>query len=330
VTFLDGSALAQVYEAAFEEGYALVASNVAEPSVLAGLIRGADAVDSDLLVQLSAGACRFAGDGDAMVGLRAMGAYIDALASTVDIGVFLNMDHQTDVGLIEQQIASGIPSSIMIDASHEPFEANIATSQEVVRMRDAAGSDILIEAELGQIKGVEDDVASTDAFTTDPDEAVEFVERVGCDLLAISVGTQHGVAKGRDVQLQPGLAQEITDALDDAGLTVPLVLHGSSGLQPEQLQPMLEAGICKMNKDTRYQYEYTRTAFDLYTADPTAIEPPAGIEDARASFFNDVPWSPSKEVFDPRVAGRAIRERVATVHSELAIVAGSAGQTLFR
>jgi fructose-bisphosphate aldolase class II len=143
------------------------------------------------------------------------------------------------------------------------------------------------------------------------------------------VGTQHGVAKGRDVELQPALAREITDALVDAGLQVPLVLHGSSGLQPEQLQPMLEAGICKMNKDTRYQYEYTRTAYDLYTADPTAIEPPSDIEDARESFFNDVAWSPQKAVFDPRVAGRAIRERVAAVHSELAQVAGSAGKTLY-
>ena len=105
MTFLDGSALAQVYDAAFEEGYALVASNVAEPSVLAGLIQGADAVDSDLLVQLAAGACRFAGDGDAMVGLRAMGGYIDALASAVDIGVFLNMDHQTDLDTIRRQVA---------------------------------------------------------------------------------------------------------------------------------------------------------------------------------------------------------------------------------
>ena len=329
MTFLDGAALARVYDDALDEGYGLVASNVAEPSVLAGLIRGADAVDSDLLVQLSAGACRFAGDGDAMVGLRAMGAYIEALASTVDIGVFLNMDHQTDLALIEQQIASAIPSSIMIDASHAPFEENVATSQEVVRMRDAADSEILIEAELGQIKGVEDEIVSPEAYTTDPAEAVEFVDRVGCDLLAISVGTQHGVAKGRDVELQPALAQEITDALVDAGLQVPLVLHGSSGLQPEQLQPMLEAGICKMNKDTRYQYEYTRTAYDLYTADPTAIEPPSDIEDARESFFNDVAWSPEKAVFDPRVAGRAIRERVAAVHSELAQVAGSAGKTLY-
>jgi fructose-bisphosphate aldolase class II len=329
VTFLDGAALAQVYDDALERGYGLVASNVAEPSVLAGLIRGAEAVDSDLLVQLSAGACRFAGDGDAMVGLRAMGGYIDALAATVDIGVFLNMDHQTDLGLIEQQIASDIPSSIMIDASHAPFEENVATSQEVVRMRDAADSAILIEAELGQIKGVEDEIVAPEAFTTDPTEAVEFVERVGCDLLAISVGTQHGVAKGRDVQLQPELAREITDALVDAGLQVPLVLHGSSGLQPAQLRPMLAAGICKMNKDTRYQYEYTRTAYDLYTADPTAIEPPSGVADARESFFNEVAWSPEKDVFDPRVAGRAIRERVATVHGELATVAGSAGRTLF-
>jgi fructose-bisphosphate aldolase class II len=192
-----------------------------------------------------------------------------------------------------------------------------------------ADADILVEAELGKIKGVEDEIVSEKAFYTDPEQAVEFVDRTGCDLLAISVGTQHGVAKGKNLELRPDLAEEIRTALADHGLDTPLVLHGSSGVQPDQLQEMLTHGICKVNKDTRYQYEYTRTAFDLYRASTNEIVPPEGVEDYRDSFFNEVEWSPNKDRFDPRVAGREIRERIADVYVDLAEVAGSAGRSKF-
>ncbi|MFW6382924.1 MAG: class II fructose-bisphosphate aldolase, partial [Haloferacaceae archaeon] len=147
--------------------------------------------------------------------------------------------------------------------------------------------------------------------------------------LAISVGTQHGVAKGKDLELRPDLAEEIRTTLADHGLDTPLVLHGSSGVQPDQLQEMLTHGICKVNKDTRYQYEYTRTAFDLYREAPEDIVPPEGVGDHRDSFFNEVEWSPNKDRFDPRVVGRKIRERVADVHADLAKTAGSAGRSKF-
>jgi fructose-bisphosphate aldolase class II len=237
------------------------------------------------------------------------------------------MDHQTDLDTIAQQVESDIPSSIMIDASHEPFEENVATSRRVVEMVEETGADVLVEAELGRIEGVEDEVVAEDAFYTDPEQAVEFVDRTGCDLLAISVGTQHGVAKGKDLELRPDLAREIRTALRDHGLDTPLVLHGSSGVQTDQLREMLQHGICKVNKDTRYQYEYTRTAFDLYRAHTDEIVPPEGVEDARDTFFNDVEWSPNKDHFDPRVAGRQIRERIADVYGDLARVADSAGRS---
>jgi fructose-bisphosphate aldolase class II len=327
--FYGGSELSQVYDRALQDDFGLVASNIAEPDVMQGLMEGAASVDSDLLIQMSAGACRFAGNGDAEDGLRAMGNYIDVIADQYDIGVFLNMDHQTDLEFIEMQIESGIPSSIMIDASHEEFEDNIARSKEVVDMVEAAGEDILVEAELGQIKGVEDEIEAEEAFYTDPEDAVEFVERTGCDLLAISVGTQHGVAKGKDLELKPDLASEISQALADHGLQTPLVLHGSSGLQPPQVEDFMDRGICKMNKDTRYQYEYTRTLFDHYLAHKDEIVPPEGVEDQRDTFYNDVDWSPNKDHFDPRVGGRLVRERIAEVHADLAELSGSAGQSIF-
>ncbi|GGM62634.1 fructose-bisphosphate aldolase class II [Halarchaeum rubridurum] len=327
--FYGGDELSKVYADGLEDGFGLVASNVAEPNVLLGLLEGAERVDSDLLVQMSAGACRFAGDGDEVAGLKAMGNYIEVMAEQRDIGVFLNMDHQTDMAFIEAQMDLDIPSSIMIDASHEEFEENVARSKRVVEMAEEKGSDVLVEAELGQIKGVEDGIEADEAFYTDPEQAVEFVERTGCDLLAIAVGTQHGVAKGKDLELRPDLARDIEDALRDHGLDTPLVLHGSSGLQPSQVEEMMQYGICKMNKDTRYQYEYTRTAFDLYRAHTDELVPPEGVPDSRDTFFEDADWSPNKDVFDPRVAGRDIRERIADVHADLAELAGSAGQSRY-
>jgi len=329
VPFYKGDKLADVYDEALDEGFGLIASNVAEPNVMIGLLKGAERANSDLLLQMSNGACTFAGNGDPIAGLQAMGNYIDLIAQQFDVGVFLNMDHQTDPDTIQRQVDLGIPSSIMIDASHEEFEGNVAKSRQVVEMVERADADILIEAELGTIKGVEDEIVAEEAFYTDPEEAVEFVDRVGCDLLAISVGTQHGVAKGRDLELRPDLAGDIRAALRDHGLDTPLVLHGSSGVQPDQLQQLLERGVCKVNKDTRYQYEYTRTAFDLYRNNAEAIVPPEDADDDREHFFNNVEWSPDKDYFDPRVAGRDIRERIADVYEDLATVAGSANRSKF-
>ena len=329
MVFHDGTELASVYDDALHEGFGLVASNIAEPNTMIGLMEGAEQVESDLLLQMSNGACTFAGNGDPIAGLQAMGSYIETIAAQYDIGVFLNMDHQTDLDTIQRQVDLDVPSSIMIDASHEPFEENIERSRAVVDMIDEADADILVEAELGKIKGVEDEIVAEEAFYTDPEQAVEFVDRTGCDLLAISVGTQHGVAKGKDLELRPDLAGDIRTALRDHGLDTPLVLHGSSGVQPGQLQEMLERGVCKVNKDTRYQYEYTRTAFDLYRSHTDEIVPPEGVADSRDTFFNDVEWSPNKDYFDPRVAGRQIRDRIADVYADLATVAGSAGRSQF-
>jgi len=329
VTFYGGQELSTIYDDALTGGFGLVASNIAEPNTMMGLMKGAQQADSDLLLQMSNGACTFAGNGDPIAGLQAMGNYIQLIADQYDIGVFLNMDHQTDLDIIQRQVDLGIPSSIMIDASHEPFEQNVERSKQVVDMIDNADADILVEAELGKIKGVEDEIVSEEAFYTDPEQAVEFVDRTGCDLLAVSVGTQHGVAKGKNIELRPDLAHDIRTALRDHGLDTPLVLHGSSGVQPDQLQQMLTEGICKINKDTRYQYEYTRTAFDLYREKEDDIVPPAGIDDDRDTFFNNVEWSPNKDRFDPRVAGREIRERIAEVYADLAETAGSAGRSKY-
>jgi len=250
------------------------------------------------------------------------------LAEPYPICVFINLDHFTvgEMDLIKEAIDDRLVSSIMIDASNEEFEENVRVSRAVAEA--AKGTGILIEAELGKIKGVEDEISSDEALYTNPDEAVEFVERTGADLLAISVGTQHGVSKGRELELRVDLAAKIRDRLAGSGLDVPLVLHGTSGLLPEQVREMIGYGICKLNKDTHYQYVYGRTACEFFAAHAEGILPPAGVKDDALNLFAKSDWSPDKKVFDPRAVGTEIRAKVRDVALVLIEQAGSAGRTL--
>lgn len=328
--FLTGSELEKVYGQAKKSGYGFIASNIAEPNTLIGVLRAAQEKNSDLVLQLSNSASKFAGDGDPITGLRAMSNYIEELAENYDIGVFLNMDHlkEPNMELIKAAIDEKLASSIMIDASKESFDDNVRITREVVEY--AEGSGILIEGELGKIKGVEDEeTASAEAFYTDPEEAVEYVKRTGIDLLAVSVGTQHGVSKGKDIELRVDLVKEINETLGRAGYDVPLVLHGSSGLVEEQLVQVLDYGVCKLNKDTRYQYEYARTALDFYLEHKDSVLPPEGVKDDREGFFSDTDWSPVKSDFDPRVVSRVIRDRIQETAGSLFEQAGSVDKSLY-
>jgi fructose-bisphosphate aldolase class II len=326
--FCDGVRLKTAYRKAQAEGFAFMANNIAEPNILIGLLEAYAEADSDLLVQISPGAAKFAGGGDKRAGLRSLSALVRELADPYPICVSINLDHFTagELELIAEAIDDRLVSSIMIDASQEAFEENIRVSRTVVEK--ARGTGILIEAELGKIKGVEDEISSDEALYTAPDEAAEFVERTGADLLAISVGTQHGVSKGRDLELRVDLAARIRDRLTESGLNVPLVLHGTSGLLPEQVREMIGYGICKLNKDTHYQYVYGRTACEFFAAHAEGIIPPIGVEDDVANLFARGDWSPDKKVFDPRAVGKEIRAKVREIALVLIEQAGSAGKTL--
>jgi len=324
----DGVRLQEAYRRAQAERFAFMANNCAEPNVLIGLLKAYVEARSDLLVQISPGAAKFAGGGDKRSGLRGLSALIRELADPLSISVFINLDHFTigELDLIEEAIEDRLVSSIMIDASKETFDENVRICRDVVEK--ASGSGVLIEAELGKIKGVEDEISSDEALYTDPDEAVEFLRQTGADLLAISVGTQHGVSKGRDLVLRADLAARIRDRLAEAGLATPLVLHGTSGLLPEQVREMIGYGICKLNKDTHYQYVYGRTAAEFFVANAGGIVPPAGVEDDVVNLFAQSDWSPDKKLFDPRAVGGAIQERVCDIARQLIEQAGSRGRTL--
>ncbi|GCF14431.1 fructose-1,6-bisphosphate aldolase, class II [Haloarcula mannanilytica] len=326
-----GNQLSEVYERAARDGYGFVASNTTHPDIMQGLLDGAVAAESDIVLQIKRDTAEYLGNGDVAAGLEIMQAHVRTLSESLDVGVFLNVDHVAadDQELIDAAIESGHPSSMMIDASAYPFEENVERTAAVVDRIDDRDEDLLVEAELGTIAGTESGETTEEAFYTDPAEAVEFVDRTGCDLLAVSIGTEHGVSAGVDLDLRVDLAADIHTALREHGFEVPLVVHGSSGLTPEQVSALMETGVCKLNTNTRYQYEYARTACEFYHDNADAIIPPEGIADDRATFFADADWAPDKSRFNPQVVGRAVRERIATVHAELAETAGSAGESLF-
>ncbi len=326
-----GAELAACYADARRNGYGFVASNVTHPDIASGLVAGAAAAETDLVAQIKRDTAEYFGGGDVETGLRILTEQLRLLAADVPIGVFLNVDHvdRSDTALIDAAVDSGCPSSIMIDASEDPFAENVEHTRRVVERVEEAGADLLVEAELGTIAGEESGEVTEEALYTDPAEAVSFVEQTGCDLLAVSIGTEHGVAAGHDLDLRVDLAATIGDRLSDAGHDVPLVVHGSSGLTASQVSALMETDVCKLNTNTRYQYEFARTACEFYHDHADAIIPPADVDDDRETFFADAEWSPVKSVFNPQVVGSRVRDRIAEVHEELAAVAGSTGRSRF-
>ncbi|MCX7750908.1 MAG: class II fructose-bisphosphate aldolase [Candidatus Bipolaricaulota bacterium] len=329
--YLGGKELAHVYRRAQDEGFALVASNFAEPNTLLGVLAAHEERRSDLLVQVTMGAAKFAGGGKALPGLRALARYAQALGAEARIGVFLNLDHVTPDGIegfIRPALAEGLCASVMIDASALPFPENVRVTRSVVELARPYG--VLVEGELGVIRGAEDHVVSDEAFYTDPEEAVEFVRETGVDLLAVSVGTEHGVSVGRELTLRPDLARRIRDRLREAGLPRPLVLHGASGLSTDQVRTLVGAGVCKVNKDTTYQYVYARTAAAYYASHTAEVLPPPGVAFDPITFdAAGSPWKPSKKAFDPRVLGEEIRKAIQAVAREMIDQVGSGGKSLY-
>jgi fructose-bisphosphate aldolase class II len=329
--YLGGRELAQVYRRAHEERFALIANNFAEPNVLLGLLAAYEQAKSDLLVQVSVGAAKFAGGGRPLAGLRALVRYVQAVAADAKIGVFVNLDHVTpdqSDGFIRPALAEGLCSSVMVDASALPFADNVRATRAVVELARPYG--VLVEGELGVIRGAEDEIVSDAAFYTDPEQAFQFVTETEVDLLAVSVGTEHGVAAGRELSLRVDLARAISDRLRAGRRPRPLVLHGASGLSASQVGALVAAGVCKVNKDTTYQYVYARTAAGFFADHRAEILPPHGIAFDPITFdAGGSPWRPNKKLFDPRVVGKEIQEAIRSVATDMIAQVGSGGRSLY-
>jgi ketose-bisphosphate aldolase len=174
-----------------------------------------------------------------------------------DVPVALHLDHGKSIDAVESALAARF-TSIMVDASESPFEENVAVS---ARARALCGATIALEAELGSIGGKEDDVAPERASMTEPNEVAAFVEGVGCDMLAVSVGNVHGYSSHARIDF--GLLGQVRDACP-----VPLVIHGGSGLPAAELGRLREFGVVKVNVASDLRNAMIRTFGEAYAVNP--------------------------------------------------------------
>jgi fructose-bisphosphate aldolase class II len=299
----------QLFQQAYGK-YALGAYNINNAEQTMGLFRGTMDSKAPFIIQISKGARSYTNK----LMLEAM---IRAASEIFPEAVFaVHLDHG-DEETCYDCIESGFYSSVMIDASHEPFDGNIATTKRVVDRAHPKG--ISVEAELGQLGGVEEDisVAEDKAHLTDPNQAAEFIERSGCDCLACAIGTSHGAFKFSGTQ---GLHFEVIEAIHALVPGFPLVMHGSSsvpqdevarinaaggalkgakGVDPSQYLPAAKLGVCKINIDTDGRLVWTRV---------------------HREFFRDKP-----EVYDFRPVGKIFMEEYAKFIASRNELLGSAG-----
>ncbi len=212
----------EMFKKAQAGGYAIGAFNVNNMEIIQGIVEAAKEEQSAIILQVSAGARKYANS----IYLRKL---VEAAVEDSGLDIVLHLDHGENFDIVKQCIEDGF-TSVMIDASHYPFEENIRITKEVVDYAHAHG--VVVEAELGRLAGVEDavKVKKEDATYTDPDEAVEFVERTGVDSLAVAIGTSHGAYKFKG---EPRLDFERLEIIGKKLPNTPLVLHGASTVLPE-------------------------------------------------------------------------------------------------
>lgn len=249
----------ELFQEAKKGGYAVGAFNLNNMEILQAIIEAAEEENSPVFIQASQGGIKYAG-------IEYIAGMAKVAAEKAKVPIALNLDHGTSFTQVVQCVRHGF-SAVMIDGSQLPFEDNIAITQKVVEVAHPNG--VSVEAELGKIGGVEDDikVASHDATFTDPKEAAEFVERTEVDALAIAIGTAHGVYKG-EPKLDFDRLAEISKATD-----VPLVLHGASGVSDEAILKAVPYGICKINIDTELRQAFARAIQEVISKNPNEIDP---------------------------------------------------------
>ncbi|MFW6273641.1 MAG: class II fructose-1,6-bisphosphate aldolase [Halanaerobium sp.] len=251
--------MADILQDAHKRTYAVGGFNINNMEFLQGIIRGAEELNSPLILQASEGAIRY-------IGMDYVIKMVEAATAHTSIPVALHLDHGSSFESIMNCIRAGF-SSVMIDASKEPFETNIALTKKVVEAAHSVG--VSVEAELGTIGGTEDDhtVEEKDAMYTDPDQAKEFVEATGVDALAIAIGTAHGVYEG-----EPELDFERLDKIKKL-IDMPVVLHGASGISAEDLQTGVKYGVNKVNVNTDFQQSFTSKIKEVFAEKPELYDP---------------------------------------------------------
>ena len=321
--FYRGDELKEVFRKAKKERFGIIASNVVFDIAIRGVLQGYDSQRSDGLLQMSSGAAKYAAgtSQDIKIGAQLISSIIKILSNQFkNSGVGLHIDHATPnyFDFVVYCIENDLVSSVMIDASKEDFEENIRISLEVVKVAHKHG--VLVEGEIGYIKGAEDEIVSDSELYTKPEEALEYVKKTNVDLFAASVGTNHGVTKGAKVSLKLDLIKEIDNLLIANNVETGIVLHGASGLTAKQQIDAIKNGVVKINKDTRYQMEFAEAVQAYWEKEKDAIAKPDEVSDDN--------YTPDKKRFDPRKW--IIKAELATQSAveELVQITGSAGKSI--
>ena len=207
------------------------------------------------------------------LGTNVMVAIYRAIASSAPVPICLHLDHCTDVAYCKKCADAGY-TNIMIDASKQPYEENIRQTKEVVDYAHKAGN-ISVEAELGTVSGVEDQiiVAENEAALANPAQAVEFVERTGVDIFAPAIGTAHGVYMTKNPKIDFERMGKINQMLNSKTVKTPLVVHGGTGLSEEYIKKLIEMGGAKFNLSTELKRTLIDAKFEYISAHREEYEP---------------------------------------------------------
>ncbi|HDS84627.1 MAG TPA: class II fructose-1,6-bisphosphate aldolase [Phycisphaerales bacterium] len=275
----------KMFEMAYKNGYAVGAFNVNNMEITQGIVDAVVQEQSPLILQISKGARQYA----KMSYLRAI---IDvAVKENPNIPIAMHLDHGDTFELCKQCVDDGF-TSVMIDASHAPFEENIKLTKQVVDYAHAHG--VVVEAELGQLGGIEEHVKGVDdvmAHLTNPDQVVEFVDKTGVDSLAVAIGTSHGAYKFKS---EPKLAFDVVEKIQEKLPGFPLVMHGSSsvpkefkdlinkyggqmpdamGVPEEAISKAAKMALCKVNIDTDLRMALTAKIREVFWTKPAEFDP---------------------------------------------------------
>ena len=285
----------EMFKKAYEGGYAIGAFNVNNMEIVQGITEAAGELKSPLILQVSKGARAYANH-------TYLVKLVEAALIENDIPIALHLDHVPDFETCKACIDGGF-TSVMIDASHYDFEKNIEITRRVVDYAHERG--VVVEAELGKLAGVEDDVkvAAADAMYTQPDEVEEFVSRTGVDSLAIAIGTSHGAFKFKPGQ-KPQLRFDILDEISRRIPNFPIVLHGASsvsqeyvkiiqanggnladaiGIPEEMLRQAARSAVCKINIDSDLRLALTAGVREVLWNNPAAFDPREYLKVGRAN-----------------------------------------------
>ena len=287
----------EMFAAAYAGRYAVGAFNVNNMEIVQGIMRAAAEEKSPVILQVSAGARKYAGQTYIMKLVEA------ALIEDPAVPVVVHLDHGPSFEMCKDCIDGGF-TSVMIDGSHLPYEENIALTRQVADYAHPRG--VWVEAELGKLAGVEEHVSSAEHVYTDPDQAVDFVQRTGCDSLAVAIGTSHGAYKFKgEAKLDFPRLEAISVRLPG----YPLVLHGASsvpqefvelcnkyggqvggarGVPEDMLRKAAGMGVCKINVDTDIRLALTASIRQFLAEHPEQFDPRSYLAPAREAVKNMV------------------------------------------